>query len=340
MTFRLLFLFGLLTATLTIGCGGILPAPTPTPTATPPPTATAEPTATTVAATPTREGVPPPAIAFALNKTQLARSMNFDFESAVTVVQDGKTTEIPGLALKGLDSTLNRNVTISGTTSDTNEFITYEVIIVGEDVFIRGLAGVPGVDIEQWYQLPEQAQGGVRQLPTARGLIASFSPEDVAKAAFVQAGSETLDGENCTIWEATNPESAQVLIGVTEDSELRDQLGQVDSAEFRIWTCSDGFIHQLIGQVKGHSPQNPDNTTTVNMRFLLSDLDEALDITAPTDVQPFPMSQPNPTPAGEQETPEPVETPLSEEATPTPTQASEEPTQEAPTQDAPPSPTP
>jgi hypothetical protein len=283
--------------------------------------------------------VPPPAIAFALNKTQLAKSMDFDFESAVTVVQDGKTTKIPGLALKGEDSTLNRNVTISGTTSDTNEFITYQVIVVGPDVFIKGLTGVPGVDVEQWYQLPEQAQAGVRQLPTARGLMASFSPEDVGKANFVSAGSETLDGEKCSIWEAQNPESAQILIGVTEDSELKQQLGEVDSAEFRIWTCADGFIHQLIGEVNGHSPQNPDNTTTVNMRFLLSDLDEALEIIAPTDVLPVPVGQPEPTPAAQEETQAPAETPLSEEPSATPTEASGGATQE-PTPDQAATPTP
>lgn len=324
MKLRSLFGFALLTSLLLVGCG-LAPSPTPTPT--PAPTAVptdtpipAPPTATRPPPTATRADVLPQAVAFALNKTQNARSMQFDFESAVSVTEGGKTNKMPGLAIKGADSTLNRNVVISGTTTDTNEFITYDVIVLGNQVFIKGLVGVPGVDPEQWYELPEASQTGVRRLPTARGLIASFDPGEVGKAEFQQSGSEELDGEKCTVWTAQNADFARQLIGVSEESDLRKQLGEIESSEFKIWTCADGFIHQMSGIVNGHAADNPDNAATVTLKFRMSDFDSAVDIEAPTDVKPFPAppSQAHPTPEPTVSEEQPTPQPTVSEAAPTP----------------------
>lgn len=336
MKLRVLLLAFVMTAFFSAGCGASLLAP-PTPTSTPVPTQvpTDVPTATAAptipAATPTDANALPPAIAFALNKTQQARSLKFDFESAVTLIQDGKTTTIPGLALKGSESTLNRQVTISGTTSDTNELITYDVVVVGEDVYIKGLSGGAGLDETEWYQLPAEAQAGVRRLPSARGLVASFTPEDVGKAQFTASGSETIDNETCSVWTAQNPEFARTLIGVTEDSDLRRQLGEIDKTEFKMWTCADGFIHLMVGSVEGRSAQNAENKSSVNLRFAMTDFEQALDIQPPASSKPFPTPPPaqptsavSPTTAatGEATAPAPTERATGPAASPTAPSAS------------------
>ncbi len=290
MKFRVLFFVGLVSIFFTTACSALTPptptsTPAPTETATPVPTNTPEPTRPL--ATATAANAVPPAISFALNKTQNARSMQFEFESSVTTVQDGQTKKIPGLALQGMDSTLNRNITISGTTSDTNEFITYQVIVLGEAVYIKGISG-NGLDPQEWYDLPEAVQAGVRRLPTARGLIASFDPADVSSAQFQAAGSETVDDENCSVWTANNAKYAQTLVGVTADSELGKQLGQVDNAEFKIWTCADGYIHLMTGQVLGHAAAKTQDTTTVTLRFHMNRFEEAFKFQAPANFKPFP----------------------------------------------------
>lgn len=335
MKLRSLFSFALLTTLLLAGCGGATPTPTPTPAPTAPPTDTpipAPPTATRPPPTATRADVLPQAVAFALNKTQNARSMQFDFESAVSVTEDGKTSKMPGLAIRGADSTLNRSVVISGTTTDTNEFITYDVIVLGNQVFIKGLVGVPGIDPEQWYELPEASQTGVRRLPTARGLIASFDPAEVGKAEFQASGTDELDGEKCTVWTAQNANFARQLIGVTEESDLRKQLGEIESSEFKIWTCADGFIHQMSGTVNGHAADNPANAATVTLKFLMSDFDSAVDIEAPTDVKPFPappsQAQPTPEPTLSEAQPTPEPTLSEAQPTPEPTASEAQPTPE------------
>ena len=327
MKSRALFLCILAAGSFFVGCNVLTPpTPTPTPapteTPTPVPTATAAPTRPRPSATPAN--ALPPAIAFALNKTQSANSMEFEFESAVTMVQGGQTKTIPGLALKGFDSTLNRDVLISGTTSDTNEFISYQVVVVGEDVFIKGLGG-NGLDEKQWYQLPQEMQAGVRRLPTARGLISSFSPEDVGKAEFQAAGNETLDDENCSVWSAQNPTFARTLIGVSEESDLRKQLGEIDGAEFQLWTCADGYIHQMKGNVRGHSAQNTADTVTVTLNFQMKDFNVARKIEAPTGVKPFPVptsSQPPSVPTqATDSTPSTSPTASTPSASPTQTQS-------------------
>ena len=275
-----------------IGCG-ILPTPTPTPTATPLPTntplptATAPPTATRPKPTATRENALPPAIAFALNKTQSARSLNFDFSTAITSVQNGKETELPGLALKGQDSTLNRHVTVSGMTNDTNEFITYELIVLGDSVFIKGLTGVPGIDPALWYALPADLQSGVRSLPTARGLFASFDTQDFANAKFQKDNTETLDDQTCTVWSAQNADAIQKIIGVSDSASLKKQLGEIDQSELKLWTCADGYIHLVRGTVRGHNAQKPNDTVRINLYFQLNQFDNAFDIQAPPDAKPF-----------------------------------------------------
>jgi hypothetical protein len=300
-----------------------LPTPTPTPTATPLPTntplptATALPTATRPLPTATQENALPAAIAFALNKTQGARSLDFDFSTGITRTQDDKTTELPGLALKGQDSTLNRHVTVSGTTSDTNEFITYEVIVFGENVYVKGLTGVPGIDPALWYELPAEYQSAVRRLPTARGLLSSFNAADFGAAKFSNAGAESLDDENCTVWSAQNPAAIQKIIGVTDSESLKKQLGEIDSTELKIWTCADGYIHKIIGHVLGHNALNKNDTVSINLYFQMNQFDRAFDIQAPSNAKPFapnvestPATTPEKTPsATAQFTPTPKTTP-------------------------------
>lgn len=320
----------LLSGIFLLGCSVLVP-PTPTPTPAPTNTPTAVPTATVPLATATATPVTlPSAIAFALNKTQQLKSLQFEFESGVTLVKDGKTTQVPGLTMKGEDSTENRHVTLTGTTSDTHQVISYEITVLGAAVYIKGLNGRPGIDPNQWYQLPDTLQQSVRNLPTARGLIASFTPDDFTSAQFEKEGSEYLDDQTCSIWSARNATSAQALMGVASGSDLRNQLGDIDTTEFKIYTCADGFIHLMSGQVAGHDPAAKANTSTVALRFHMTDFDQALNIQAPTDAKLFQPPTPRPTalpttPSAETPTVEgtPAETTPTEatpaEATPTPT---------------------
>lgn len=280
-------------ALLLVGCDSFValtPTPAPTETPTSIPTATAAPTARP-RATPAKEGALPPAIAFALNKTQNVRSLDFDFSTGITRVHANQTTELPGLAIKGQDSTLNRNVVISGMTSDTNEFITYQVIVLGENVYIKGLTDVPGIDPTLWYQLPADLQNAARSMPSARGLLNSFVADDLAAAQFHSVGAETLDDENCTVWAAQNPPAIQKIIGVNDSATLEKQLGEIDRSELKIWTCADGYIRKIQGQVLGHNAQVENDTVSINLYFKMNQFDQAFEIQAPPDAQPFAPQQ-------------------------------------------------
>lgn len=299
MKLRLVLVTLFVSAFWIAGCSALTP-PTPTPTPAPTDVPTVAPTATTAATAvpPTAANPLPQAIGFALTKSQGAHSLKYDFNQTLTFVQDGKTQVLPVLSLKGVDSTLNRQVTLSGTTSDTHEQLTYDVVVLGQDVYIKGINGVTGVDPKQWYQLPPEAQQGVRQLPSAIGLLASFTPAEMGKAEFASTGSESLNNQTCTVWTAKNDQFAQALIGLTPDSDLTKQMGTIDLTEVKLWTCADGYINQLTGNVVGHQPDNKANTATLALHFLMSNFDEALKVDAPTGALPFPTQPPQATETG------------------------------------------
>ncbi len=277
------------------GCG-ILTAPPPTATPLPTATATASPTTAPTATRPKPTATPsnalPSALAFALNKTQGVRAVEYDFSTSIVSVQDTEATELPGLALKGQDSTLNRHVVVSGITSDTNEFITYEALVLGEKVYIKGLTGVPGIDPALWYQLPVEMQNAVRRLPTARGLVNSFQAQALGAAKFQNVGAEIVDDENCTVWAAQNTEAILDVIGVTDSATLASQLGEIDGAELKIWTCADGYIHKLHGLVRGHNAQNKNDTVNIKLDLTLNRFDHAFEIQAPPDAKLFAPQEP------------------------------------------------
>ncbi len=308
------------------GCG-ILPTPTPTPTATPLPTQTptAVPTNTATprpSPTATKTNALPPALTFALNKTQRALSMNFDFATRFIATQNDTKSEQPGLAIQGQDSTLNRHVKVSGLASDTNELITYELIVSGDNAYVKGLTGVPGIDPALWYVLPAELQAGVRRLPTASGLLSSFTLDDFAAAKFQAAGSETFDEQTCTIWTAQNKTTIQKIIGINDSETLKQQLGEIDQTELKVWTCADGYIHLIRGQVRGHNAAKPNDTVSIELYFQMNQFDQAFSIQEPPDALPF---------APEQDT---------NAGTPTPEKTPAPGTQPTPTLRATPSPTP
>jgi hypothetical protein len=285
----------LLALVFSMGCTAFAtptPTPTPVPTSTPTPAPTDTPRPT---ATPADPNALPSAIAFALNKTGDAKSMRFDFESLITLVREGKEQVVPGLSLSGIDSTLNRHVTISGTSSETNHVLTYEVIIVGDEVYLKGLEGVAGVDPQKWYRVPPEMEASVRGFPTARGLLASFDAKEFGKAQFASTGGETLDNQQCSLWSAKNPEAALNLIGITNEGDLKKQLGSIDTTQFKVWTCADGYIHRMTGQVNGHDANNTANKTKVDVRFALADFDQALAVQTPEGANLFPTPASTPT---------------------------------------------
>ncbi len=267
--------------------------------------------AATVAPTPKLAAPTPTPLADSASSSQVAESfartrqvarVRYKITSAVTLTQDGKAVPQNGLSAQGAENGDNRQLTLSGIMNATGDAATFDLIVLDGVTYLKGLNGIPGVNPAQWYRFPSELGNVTHDAPGVKSLLAQLELQDVQNAAFQNEGSETIGAQTCTRWLARDTHLAQGLLGIAGSARAGNQLQALDRAEFRVWTCADGYMHRLTGLVEGHDPANPSQRASVQLTIELYDHDGAIDITAPKDVQDFqappsetvPPSAPNP----------------------------------------------
>lgn len=233
----------------------------------------------------------PPDVSGAFLKTKNASNIRYQISSTVTFTRDGKPVTQPGISAQGEGSGANQHIALSGMMNATGQLATFEIIIVDGETFIKGLAGIPGIDTGAWYHFPQELGNVSKDAPTAKTLLADLDIQDLQRGQFKQNGSATLDNMNCVIWSAQNAQLAQDFSGIANSAEADRELERIDSSEFKLWTCSDGYMHQIQGVVKGHNSQNPSDAAIVELNFHLFDFDAPVKITAPQDAKEFQLPQ-------------------------------------------------
>jgi inosine/xanthosine triphosphate pyrophosphatase family protein len=227
------------------------------------------------------------AITDALARTRDVRNVRYEITSQVSLTQDSKTIQQPGLNAQGAESGENRQLTLSGIMNATGQATKFEFITLDGVTFIKGLNGIPGVNPAQWYRFPQELGNVTHDAPGVKSLLAQLETQDIQNAEFQNAGSETIDGQSCEIWYARDPKLAVGLLGIAGSAQANNQLQALDVGEFRVWTCADGFLHRLTGLVQGHDPSNPNNRATVQLTVHLYDHNADIAITAPPDARDF-----------------------------------------------------
>jgi hypothetical protein len=169
----------------------------------------------------------------------------------------------------------------------TGEVITFEFITVGGVTYAKGLTGIPGVNPHQWYKFPRELGNVTHDAPSVKTLLTEFQLEDFRRGKFQAAGTEQVDGLECTVWSAQNPTLAKDFIGIANSPEAAGQLRELDDAEFKVSTCPDGFMHRITGSVKGHNPDAPSQRAFIRLTFHIFDHGAEIAITAPPDAIDF-----------------------------------------------------
>lgn len=244
----------------------------------------------------------PAAITDALAKTRNVQNVRYEIISRVSLTQDSKTIEQPGLNAQGAESGDNRRLTLSGIMNATGQAASFEFVNLDGVTYIKGLNGIPGVNPAQWYRFPQELGNVTHDAPSVKSLLAQLELRDIQNASFQTAGNETLDGQPCVIWLARDPKLAEGLLGIAGSAQANNQLQALDQGEFRVWTCADGYVHRLTGLVQGHDPSSPNNRATVQLAVHLYDHDADITIAAPPDAQDFQVPV---TDEGETPTPNP-----------------------------------
>lgn len=294
-----------------IACGGEQPTPpssTQLPAAAPTRTAAPKPADPTQAALPKftmpAETAPSallrPEISNAFLKTQQVENVRYEITSQVSFMRNGQPVQQPGLSARGEERGQDRHLAISGVMNTTGTIITYEFITLDGVTFAKGLSGLPGINPVQWYRMGKELGDVTRDAPSVKTLLADLQIQDFQRTVFEPGATDKLDNLDCTVWMAQNPKLGQGFIGIANSREAAAQLKQVDHAEFKLWICTDGYIHKIAGQVTGHNPDTPQDKASVTLTFLIFDQNTPITITAPANAQEFqlsfPEAQPTPTP--------------------------------------------
>jgi len=255
-------------------------------------------TLATPTATPLAEQAPPSQVAQVFARTRAIERVRYKITSAVALTQAGKLVPQNGLSAQGAENGDNRTLTLSGVMNEAGDVTTFDLIVLDGVTYLKGLNGIPGVNPAQWYRFPQELGNVTHDAPGVKSLLAQLEWQDVQNAVFQNEGSEMLDAQTCTRWLARDTKLAQGLLGIAGSARAGNQLQALDRAEFRVWTCSDGYMHRLTGLVEGHDPANPTARATVELTIELYDHDGAIEITAPENVQDFqaPASDTEPSP--------------------------------------------
>jgi hypothetical protein len=204
--------------------------------------------------------------------------------------------EQPGLSATGDENGENKHLSLSGVMNSTGEIATFEFITLDGVTYVLGLKGIPGVHPDQWYKLPKEFGNVTRNAPSVKALLADMQIEDFRRGKFQSAGAESVSGLECTVWWAKNPKLAQGFVGIANSREAVNQLKALDSAEFKVVTCNDGYMHRITGHLEGHDPANPNNKASVKLSFLIFDHEAPVIITAPRNARDLHVATPGPTP--------------------------------------------
>lgn len=233
----------------------------------------------------------PNEVATAFEKTKNATNARYQVSAQVTFVQDGKEVQQPGMSAQGEGSGANQYISISGVLNATGQLATFEIITLDGETYLKGLAGLPGVEPGAWYHFPKELGNVSKDAPTALSLLTDIDIQDFQRGQFIKSETQTLDGQQCTVWTAQNAQLAQTFVGIANSPEAEAQLERIDDAEFQVWTCPDGYLHQIAGTVKGHNPNKTSDHATVVLNFHLYDFGMPIKITAPPDAKEFQLPQ-------------------------------------------------
>ena len=287
-----------------LGCAMLVLSCAPAPTSATPftPTHAATTTVTAEPATPdatfSTDPALPPAIAATFEKTRAVTRIRYDINSRVTLTRAGLSVDQPGMHAQGEEDGPNRHLAISCVMATSGQPATFEFITVDGATYTKGLSGIPGIDSTQWYRFGKELGNVTRDAPTLHSLLDDLETNDLKRGAFQKTGQETMDGEDCTLWVAQNPQLAQGFVGSANNSQAAAELAELDRSEFKLWTCSDGYIHQITALVAGHNPAHRNDKGEVQLTIHLFDHNKPVTISAPPDARDFQAPAQGPTPTG------------------------------------------
>jgi hypothetical protein len=280
-------------------CGGT--AAPPAATVAPPPTNTPAPTNTPVpTAIPTPKPISNPkealTAAFAQVKAAKAYEIAISFKAKGALGQGAPTTdpnqEIELLAMKGAISGKNSQISLGGvlagflgaTDNKAVEFITLD----GKN-YIKGPVPMLNAPEDKWYELPAGESSPTSGFSSDQ-LLGSVENDKLDLSTFTVAGTEKLDGKQCTILKGDKA-AIEAAFKDSQNGLPTGSFKEFSNADLQLWVCEDGYFRKMALEMEG-IPEGQTEKATIKIEFLLTNFDGDISIKAPADAIPLPVPTP------------------------------------------------
>jgi hypothetical protein len=265
------------------------------PASTPAPDSTTTTAPTSASTSPPTAGSLPLEMARAVFKTKDVLAVRFQVTSNVTFTQGGQGVTLQGINVQGEGNGPDQHLTFSGPNPATGKVDSFELIKLGGQSYMRGFSFGQNLDPNAWYQLPGKIGNSPNSAPNPQGILSGMNQDDFLSGDFKLTGVEVVDLLQCQVWAAHNPALARKFSNITNNPDAQRQLTVVDTFEVKLWTCADGYMHQMKGAVTGHDPKATSDKAKLEFAYRFYDFGANMSITAPANAQPIPFIGPSST---------------------------------------------
>ncbi len=238
----------------------------------------------------------PEDLANAVTKTKDVKAARYDITSNVSFTENGQLKNQPGISGKGESNGTDSHMALTGITDQTGQSQSFEFIQAGGDTYVKGGLGIPGLDANSWYKFPRTGGDVTKGAPTATSLLSGLDPEDFRPGNFTATGIEVLDLQPCRVWSSTSTKLGEDFSSGSGNEIADRQLKAVDKADFKVWTCADGYLHQIKGHIEGHDPDVATDKATMDLTLHVYDFGSNIAINPPAGAKNFEIPGLNVTP--------------------------------------------
>ncbi len=312
----ILAVLGVLNVLIFVGAGivlvSVLSAPAPVPTVAAvqlAPTSTATSlrpttTPTVVPATPTLVNAPPPkavnaavanTLAAALNKSKAATRYRLDMgmttkgDLGQLAYMANQNQELNLLGMKGELNGSDSHFVLSGFVAaflSGDPAKPLEIIQVGGKSYVHGPVPLLGARDNRWYVLPESQAASARSSLDQSNAFAAFGSADADFGAMTKTGLETLDNRRCDVYSADKNAALSAFSALGSNTTLTSSdwnaLGSgLQKAEYQVWVCDDGYLHQIRMNLEGQNMSKPGEAVGMKFYIHVWDFGGNLPISAP-----------------------------------------------------------
>ncbi len=224
----------------------------------------------------------------ALEKTDSANSYRLQMDASASgslAERSSNQNQVVLLSMTGEASGADSHFVMKGLaiamlTTDPAKAL--EFASVGGRSYVKGPMPLLGAKENKWYVLPP-GQSPLRESPS--NLYSLFDTRG-GKSSIAKGAAEKLDGHVCDVYVGDKNAALAAFINLGGASQLSASSSarlreSISSAEFKLWICDDGYLHQMRISFDGADQSQNNQRYNFKMLVHLFDFGTKISIVTP-----------------------------------------------------------